>query len=547
MQNEDESQAKALLDAVSDRTIFGYTLKNIILDGKPFDFEGHNYLIEIYKDRHPFIVMEKGAQMGASIVSITRAFYVCDVMGMNVIYFFPTDQDVSEFSKGRVAPIIDESPHLKSIVDKQDAIGLRQVGRGFLYFRGMRSSIRTKSVPADFIVFDELDEVTDDQESQADQRINHSSLRWRMKLSTPTFDGYGIDRDFQRSTMKYWNLICTHCDELNILEETFPDCIFRDSESKAHLVCYKCKSDLNTQYGVWIPKHPERDRIQGYHICGLYSIYADLATIQDDYNEGRRLAELYRSKLGKPYTPADQRLTMESLEQCIDPNVEFNSRSTTPTYMGVDQKGNELHIVIRKREMFTNKPQIIYIGKVREFEELDYYMQVHNVSLCVIDGTPNQHSARHFAARNSGKVYLCYYSETQSGDNSWTDPKLNAASENREWKVSVNRTEQLDGMVEQVLRKEVAFPNRNERSEAALKEFFFKHKQMARVSEEDDDGILKRTYWKKLGADHYAHANTYSYIAMNRYGAGTVKAMTLMPPSGARLLYSRNYEGNSQF
>src|SRR5271165_307281 len=217
-------------------------MENIVLDRSPFTFDKHNYQIQIYGDEHPHQVIEKAAQMGASVIGMIKSFYVCDKMGKNVIYFFPTDEDVREFSKGRVAPIIRDSPHLRKIVTEVDAVGQRQIGHGFLYFRGMKSNVRMKSVPADMLVFDELDEVTEAQKELADKRLAHSSLNWRFLLSTPTFDGYGIDYEFQKSDKNYWNLICKKCDTRNICEFQFPDIVKRIDEVTAVLACRKCGS-----------------------------------------------------------------------------------------------------------------------------------------------------------------------------------------------------------------------------------------------------------------------------------------------------------------
>ena len=39
-------------------------VKTITLDGKPFTYDRHEYLIEPYRDAHPHQVEEKAAQMG---------------------------------------------------------------------------------------------------------------------------------------------------------------------------------------------------------------------------------------------------------------------------------------------------------------------------------------------------------------------------------------------------------------------------------------------------------------------------------------------------
>lgn len=537
--NQSEIEAAARVE-LSNKTKYGYAESKIYVDGMPFSFEHHNYLIGLYQDHHKNIVIEKSAQMGASVYALATAFFVCDTKGKNVIYFFPTDSDVQDFSKTRANPMIDDSPHLRSVTSTKDSLGLRRVNKSWLYFRGMKSSIAMKSIPADYLIMDELDEVSEASEALADQRLNHSLLKWRLKLSTPTFEGYGIDREFKESDMRYWNLVCKKCNTRNIVEKTFPDCVRQDSDTEAYLVCQKpnCGEILDSQYGLWIPDNPKVNRVHGYHISGLYSYYLDLSDLMAEYNGGRKRAEFFRSKLGIPYTAADQRITLGMVRQCLS---DYEMHTARHTYMGVDQKGNELHIVIRKPNRISGKHDIIFIGRVREFGQLDQFMRQYDVDICVIDGTPNQHSARDFATRFSGRVFLCYYQDTMRGDYTWSESKEGKD----EWEVKVNRTEALDAMYEQVMRREIALPI--ETPEVA--EFMVQLTQLAKVYEEDDDGAILKAIWKRLGPEHYAHANSYSLIAQSRFDEVTNKsAITIKPRSAmARTNYSRRYEMGSRY
>jgi len=49
---------------------------NLILEGRPFSFEKHEYLIEPYGDPHPFQVEMKAAQMGLTCKAMLRAIAV---------------------------------------------------------------------------------------------------------------------------------------------------------------------------------------------------------------------------------------------------------------------------------------------------------------------------------------------------------------------------------------------------------------------------------------------------------------------------------------
>ncbi len=103
--------------------------------------------------------------------------------GLNTIYFFPTRTDVIDFSKSRVGPLLYDNPFLAKQLRDTDTVGLKRIGDANLYFRGMKSTVGMKSVPADMIVFDELDEATPDARAMAWERIAHSDYKRVIELS----------------------------------------------------------------------------------------------------------------------------------------------------------------------------------------------------------------------------------------------------------------------------------------------------------------------------------------------------------------------------
>src|SRR5262245_25665062 len=62
--------------------------KKIRLEGRPFRFEGHEYLRAIYDDTAPHVVLCKAAQIGGTTWAILRSLHAC-ITGLNVMYFFP--------------------------------------------------------------------------------------------------------------------------------------------------------------------------------------------------------------------------------------------------------------------------------------------------------------------------------------------------------------------------------------------------------------------------------------------------------------------------
>lgn len=67
--------AEQLATELVNRTQYGYALEYCVIEGKQFSFDKHNYLIDIYMDKHPYQVIEKAAQMGASVLGMIKSFY----------------------------------------------------------------------------------------------------------------------------------------------------------------------------------------------------------------------------------------------------------------------------------------------------------------------------------------------------------------------------------------------------------------------------------------------------------------------------------------
>src|SRR5262245_41721854 len=89
--------------------------RRLRLDGRPFSFEGHEYLRTIYDDGSRHVVLSKATQTGGSVWALLRSFHAC-MKGLDVGYFFPTKTHVLDFSKGRVGPLIEQNPFLARAV-----------------------------------------------------------------------------------------------------------------------------------------------------------------------------------------------------------------------------------------------------------------------------------------------------------------------------------------------------------------------------------------------------------------------------------------------
>lgn len=481
-------------------------VQGIILDGRPFTFTRHEYLIQPYRDTHPHQVELKAAQMGLTSKAMLRVAHGARYGGYRgILYLFPSKTDVTDFSKGRIDPLISENPEtIGKWLSETDSANVKRIWNCYLYLRGMTSRVGLKSIPIDFIVFDELDEAPQNAVDMAMERMAHSEHREVLKLSNPTLPDYGIDKAFQETDQHYWLLKCERCGEYTCLEDTFPECLL-EIGGRVIRACPKCQGELNPSIGEWVPKRPSITDKRGYHYSQLFSHFVDPGEILHQFRTTNNLTDFYNLKIGIAYVEATNRLSVQEVLALCGAGGILDS-DPGPCFMGVDQ-GKDLHVVIGKRHV-SKAGQIIHLGIYRDWEELDRLMRAFHVSRCVVDALPETRNARAFAERHRGRVFLNYYNEHQKGAYAWDDKKLI---------VSCNRTESLDASHREITQQAVVLPK-----ECEITRVYADHlHNTAKKLEEDDETGSRRYIYVKLGADHFRHAFNYECMA-RQFGSASL-------------------------
>jgi len=505
-----ESTKNDLLDRLSDSLEqrfggkedagkpFHEWVKGITLDGKPFTYDRHEYLIEPYKDDHPHQVEMKAAQLGLTSKAMLRVVYGARYLGYRgILYLFPSKSDVTDFSRGRVDPLIHENPAtIGKWLKDTDSANIKRIWNAFLYLRGMKSRVGLKSIPVDFTVFDELDEAPQNAIDMATERMAHSEFKEVMKLSNPTLPDYGIDKAFQETDQRYWLLKCEKCGEYTCLEDTFPDCLITIN---SHVIraCQKCHAELNPSIGEWVAKRPGIKDKRGYHYSQLFSHFVNPVDILHQFRTTDNLTDFYNLKIGNAYVEAENRLSIQEVLALCD-NYGVASSDPGPCSMGVDQ-GKDLHVVIGKKHP-QQAGKLIHLGVYKDWEELGRLMRNFSISCCVVDALPETRNARAFAERFKGKVYINYYNKHQKGHYAWNEKDLI---------VSCNRTESLDASHKEIMDRSVILPRECE----IMREFAYHLHNVAKKLEEDEETGSKRYIYVKLGPDHFRHAFNYEAMA----------------------------------
>ncbi|RPI64254.1 MAG: hypothetical protein EHM48_01145 [Planctomycetaceae bacterium] len=516
----------AALDLLTWSTLRRASLKT----GTIFDLVRHRYLRDIYATTAREMCIYKASQMGASEYAVSYALHAADERDATVLYVFPTDTHVSDFSAARIGPAIEASPYLESIVVEggaaagggdgrklrgADRVTLKRIRNRFMYLRGGQVTPKgmapqLKSIDADVLVLDEVDEMDPRAPSIAEKRLGHSSIGEQRWISTPTYHGIGIHAKWLESDQREWHVKCDACNDLQPLTidrlVVEWDDLGRPTRWNDALLCRKCSAPLNhLGPGQWVAAFPGRDVI-GFHLTKLFSSTVrliDIVRALDTTDETKR-REAYNQDLGEPYTPRGGQLTDIILDDCRREYAHGPVRGEK-TVMGVDV-GKVLHVVIRgpANPETGERPQR-FAGEVESFEELGRKMKTFDVERAVIDALPETRKAREFQeAFKPGIVWVAYYVSQKTGLRT-SDPSHWDADKGV---VNLDRTRLLDMTFSRFYEQENTIPGyaRDVRD-------YYAHLKAPVRTLEDGPGGEKVAVYIESGPDHLAHAENYCTVA----------------------------------
>lgn len=492
----------------------------------PFDLRSHLYLAEMYEQTAKEKVVKKAGQMGASEMAVSDALWSADVRGATVLYVFPTDTHVSDFSTARIGPAVEASPYLSQIVMSAnnplgkrgaDRVGLKRVRDRFLYLRGARvasdgSAAQLKSIDADKLYLDELDEMDPRAPIIASKRLGHSLMAETMKISTPSYHNRGIDAAYELSDQRRWFLRCEGCNHWQYLtlahvvleqdELERPTAWHGQADGRAYCACEKCGRELNRlAQGVWVATYPARP-IVGYHLTKLFSPTADILAIVRTLHSVDQTTrkECFNQDLGEAFTPTGGKLTAAELDACLRDYAAKRVPDERPS-MGVDV-GSVHHVVIRGEMTEQGERPLRLAVTVGSFDEVIRLIKAYNVRCCVIDGEPEVTKAREVqAAVKSGVVWLADYAPNGMDD---VEPlRWNKGKK----MVLMDRTRTLDLTLARFREGENTLP-------ANARDIPLYYAQLQAPTRVLGPDFVVR--YIEDGADHFAHAENYCTAASLR-------------------------------
>jgi len=546
---------------------------------EPLSFVAHPFMPDIYRDTHPHIVALKGAQLGFSTWAIIRDLWALTTWPISTIYTLG-GADINQHTAARINPIISSSEFLTDRLLDVDSVHMKRFGmqgistlphyaRGRVarirylsvhglstaYFSGSSSESDAISRDADFLIHDEIDR-SDQQviELYTSRIAGPSPMKWTIKLSTPTFPGYGIDREFRLSDMRRWLIKCPGCNDY--FEMDFPKSIrpqtyeehVADHASvmvgsacpECHYVCPKCGrrlSDEERSNGRWVPEVRDPGLAHGYSVSQMAALYVPAVSILRAKNSAVWASTFWNMTMGVAHDEGNAAFTKEAIVGVpgisgdygrTDPERPMAVSSGTPSFMGVDV-GGTLDIILDGYEPGV-RPRTLAMIRTPDWSEIDRLIERFNVQTVVIDALPEQTMVAALQARwNRGgrpRVWSCVYTSNILAETRW-DPD--------QARVVVPRERALSETMEELLTKRIL--PRYDPDDPNWEAFIAHHVNSKRVAQFqkglEREGIVTGYSWVNIGPDHLFHASNYARLARNAPRAG-------MPPKTGLVSLNRS-------
>jgi hypothetical protein len=487
-----------------------------------YSFEGREYLREPMSSTFRRRCYMKSAQGGGSLAEILKSFHgmIYSYLPTGVLYLFPSDKDMQDYSKGVMNPIIQSNPCIKKWVKtgrgSSDAASLKSVNGANLFMRGAGlsqiiegegESGALKGISVDKVVFDEIELMDEMAIAKAIARMNNSNVKEEVYIGNPGIPGRGIDKVFSLSDQRHWFRKCSECGHFTCAELTFPDCVKIRRDGTGYIGCESCGKPVPALRGEWVPSQRDKSsHMHGYRWSCLTSPNNDPADILEAYTNPPQgnLSDVYRLLLGLPHVATEHRLTTGQVFGRCGQDVMSHGDSG-PCAFGLDV-GKVCHLVIGKR-LGRRRYEIVKIARLPgtgDWSEISQLVRQFNCKSGVIDIRPYEASARRFQSEHAMRIYLCEYSESTT---------LSKSFNNKTGIVKVNRTEIHDETHSLVAGEGLTIPHISPEVRVFANQVCDPAKVLE-INKKTKEGV----YRYRGTEDHYRHALNYFLLAVDKIG-----------------------------
>ncbi len=520
---------------------------------KPFSFDGHNYQVQILNDSHPYVAVRKSTQIGASEVVARLALAVCaKFSNISAIYVLPSIRFASKFSMSRVDPIIEASPRLKAMADRNvSSSELKKIGGSFLYFTGAAQNSSAISIPARALFLDEYSFSDPKVISVFTSRLAHQEESEKVVryFSSPLHPHADISALVEQGTMNEYMVYHDTCGQWvtvspleNMIIPGFNDPIStlqvadlddrRIDVDGAFIQCGHCHSPISLANladptrRAWVARHPGREMAS--YDAGPF-VLPQLRTpsiLLRDLRLYRSTQRWIQYSCGQPSESASDMITQSALDRCFTTIQQPPmSHSVYGAVIGCDV-GKVSHVAIGKQ--VGGVLNVLWLETVRQTDDnatgrllVDRHNNYHAVQT-VIDAAPDFSIAKYVAGQLPyNTTWGSYFVRGRGKSNlsSWeTDEK--------EGVVKISRTRALDEFVEAFNKGLIRLP-----AGLSFENDVRQHLQrLKRITNTDGVGEETVQWVSSDSSDHWFFALCYLWVAsklVEETSSGIVSGMDL--------------------
>lgn len=495
---------------------------------RPFTYNRFPFQAQIANDDHPHLTVTKCSQIGLTEIQVRKFFAMLRRNnGISGIFSLPNDDMRKRLYTTRMSPILQADeifnpPMGEKPVRRQDLV---QIGDSFGYITGCTEGEAT-SIPADMLFHDELDLSPGEIIGLYQSRLQGSDMKITQSFSTPTFMGYGVDRQYSLSDQHMYLVRCDCCNhwqfplfdhrfihvpkldfEVEKLTDLTAEQIADLDLSGSFVKCEKCNKPLDLsdpKKREWVAMLPDRTQMRGYKVNPFSTDRLSLDYIfhqLSQYKEKENLKGFYNTVLGEPFTESSAQLQKHEIEKCfMSSGTPPNLSKDVGVYMGIDM-GQMCHITLVGETDENGKEPFVYFDIVNIHqlsERIAELRKVYSIIQGCVDRYPYTPTVDAYRDMTNGLIMPVHF-----GGNAVLMPKMDEGKNLIYY--TANRTMMLDRVRTAVVNNATVFAGYGPYRETIVTHL----RDMVR-----DESPEKEPEWKKLnGNDHFFFAMAYALLA----------------------------------
>jgi len=540
------------LDLKSSFTASDFLEQNLLFEGSYFSTRFRDYQKEILNDFSQRISVIKMSQTGLTTTFMTKMIAFSQIFPgkKSIIFTMPTDKMVKTFAKTRFLPLIEENSKIFPRSSNSDtrSAELLKIAKIDIHLLGCESDNSAFSIPSDYNIYDEVDETKPNAIDNLSSRLQGSALRMEHKLSTPTYKGFGIHKEYMNSSKGVYKTKCTACNHWNnphfipstfrfgekgLDVEFFEDWalenwkqLLQDTQD-IWVPCERCGTRLifgDPTLSEWVHEFPLNNHkgyavtpfcLDKYNPLEKHSAFFYIFQKFIDHSMQGNLEKWYRSVLGLATNPDKDRIGEQAIKDIMRIKRPL-LRKREPMYIGIDV-GQLCFTTFLSPDGHVIRFQGIPLKTLKD--QVRFWMEEYDVLGGCIDIQPESLLSQEIREMTNNRIMPVRYSNKRTGlkVEEITDPNTRELTE-----LYIDRNHSLDRVAHNIKEHKTTINGWEGLDDDMVVRHFADNFKTTSAS-----GTVK---WDcPHNTDHGFHSLGYAYDAQEYFGGGMGGSLGILP------------------